>query len=227
MINTTPPRRPLRADARRNRLRVIDAAKAAFAERGLSVPLEEIAMRAGVGIGTLYRRFPSRTELIAAVIDELSEEFRQLAEATLTDPDPWRGLCRYLEGGLELQVRNQALREVLSAGAEGTYAGAVDLRRHTRPLLKDLMQRGKATGVLRADLEVTDIGAIFWACTGVAEVSARVAPDHWRRHLAVVLDGLRAPGTTRIPGSPLTETQLKSVFAAHVPTSPVEHAADD
>lgn len=215
MLDTTPPQRQLRADALRNRAQVVAAAKAAFAERGLSVPLEEIAARAGVGIATLYRRFPSRQELIEAVMDDMSAEFKQIVDDACSDLDPWAGLCTYLERGVDLVVSNQAIREAL--GVDAPRSG-LTLRRYIHPRIEGLVQRAKVAGMLRSDVADTDISAIVWACIGVAHTSARLDPEFWRRHLSLVIDGLRAPGTTPIPGTPLTEAQVESLIAVNVPT---------
>jgi AcrR family transcriptional regulator len=224
MVNTTPPRRALRADARRNRALVVNAAKAAFSERGLSVPLEEISARAGVGIGTLYRRFASRHELIEAVMDDMSAEFKQALDRACSNPDPWAGLCSYLEEGVDLVVRNQAIREAL--GVDAPRSGLA-LRRYIHPRLEALVQRAKAAGMLRPDVADTDISAVVWACGGVAQTSASLDPEFWRRHLSLVIDGLRAPGTASIPGTPLTEAQVESLIGVNVSTAKTVGGTDD
>src|SRR4051794_39660878 len=107
------PDRPLRADAARNRARLLEAARALFAERGLAVTMDEIARHAGVGVGTAYRRFASREELIAALFDDRIEQVIANAERALEDPDPWHGLVAFLEGQTAMQAEDRGLKELL------------------------------------------------------------------------------------------------------------------
>src|SRR5690349_18328147 len=100
--------KPLRADAERNRRRLLDAAAELFAAKGLSVGLDEIARHAGVGVGTAYRRFPDKAELIQALFDDRVAQLLALAEAGLADEDPWRGFVGFLDGATELQANNRA-----------------------------------------------------------------------------------------------------------------------
>src|SRR5512146_2062694 len=116
---TTAP--ALRRDARENRDRTPDAARACFATHGVDASVEEIAQRAGVGMGTLYRRFPTKHALVEAVLEESLDAFVAAAEAALADPDPWRGFAGFVERVLELHVENRAVREIL-AGTEHSHA---------------------------------------------------------------------------------------------------------
>src|SRR3974377_1979810 len=109
---STAAERPLRKDAERNRRRILDAAAELFMERGLGVTLNDIAHHADVGVGTVYRRFPDKDVLTDAFFEEKIGEIVALAEAALTDPDPWRGLTSFLERGLELQARDKGLKQL-------------------------------------------------------------------------------------------------------------------
>src|SRR4051794_39871605 len=108
------PVRPLRADAARNRARVLDAARAAFAEGGLDVGVEEIARRAGVGKGTLYRRFPTKEALVRAIFDDILEEIARLVEEADAEPDPWTAFARYLHATARMQASNQGFYDVVA-----------------------------------------------------------------------------------------------------------------
>ena len=134
----------LRRDARENRDRILAAARAAFAAEGVDVPVEAIAERAGVGMGTLYRRFPTKHDLVQAVIEESLDRFVVAAEEGLAEDDPWTGFTGFVERVLELHVENRALREVL-AGTEHGHARD-EVRRRVRPLVRRLIERAHADG---------------------------------------------------------------------------------
>src|SRR3954467_6259662 len=110
------PVRPLRADAARNRTRVLEAARAAFAEAGLEVGVEEIARRAGVGKGTLYRRFPTKEALVRAIFDDILEEVEQISENTEQEPDPRQAFAQYLSEAAHMQASNQGFYDVVARG---------------------------------------------------------------------------------------------------------------
>src|SRR3954454_17041113 len=110
----------LRADAERNRRRILDAAAELFAEKGLSVGLDEIARHAGVGVGTAYRRFATKDELIDALFEDRIGEIGALAESALESDDPWDGLVGFLESAVELHIANRAVKELIYSRS-GTY----------------------------------------------------------------------------------------------------------
>src|SRR3954447_17779015 len=167
---------PRRADAIRNRGLLVEAGGEVFAERGPDASLEEIARRAGVGIGTLYRHFPSREALVDAIYAEHIGAVVQVAEEAVADADAWRGLERFLEHVLELQARNLALRAAFLRQA--TSSGlAAERRRRILPLLKRMVDRAKEQGTLRDDLTVGDLSAAIWSFAPIIEATAEVAPD--------------------------------------------------
>lgn len=186
----TTRERPLRADAARNRDKLLVAAAEVLGERGLDAPLEEIARRAGVSIGTLYNHFPQRDDLIGAIYPALLSELDTIADEALADPDPWHGFVRYMEGLFTLQSQDRGLNEAVARNAPGTLDPAVECSRGFGQI-GTIVDRAKAAGVLRADFEPDDLVALVWAMSRVIEQ----APEAWRRCLGFFLDGLR-PGAT-------------------------------
>jgi AcrR family transcriptional regulator len=205
---TTAP--TLRRDARENRNRILAAARAAFAAEGVDVPVEAIAERAGVGMGTLYRRFPTKDDLVQAVIEESLDAFVVAAEEALAEDDPWTGFTRFVERVLELHVENRALREVLAGTEHGHARDAV--RRRVRPLVRRLIARAHEDGSLRPDFAPEDMPLVFMTAGRVLEAGRGVAPDLWRRYLGLLLDGLRAGGATPLPRAPLTQSQMNKLL---------------
>ncbi len=205
---TTAP--TLRRDARENRNRILAAARAAFAAEGVDVPVEVIADRAGVGMGTLYRRFPTKHDLVQAVIEESLDAFVVAAEEGLAEDDPWTGFTGFVERVLELHVENRALREVLAGTEHGHARDAV--RRRVRPLVRRLIERAHADGSLRPDFAPEDMPLVFMTAGRVLEAGRGVAPDLWRRYLGLLLDGLRARGATPLPRGALTQAQMNRLL---------------
>src|SRR5919204_6811010 len=144
--------RPLRKDAERNRRRILDAARDLFAERGLAVTLNDIAHHAGVGVGTVYRRFPDKAQLIDGLFEQRLEEIGELLQAAARDPDPWRGLTGFLERTLALQAADRGLKELL-LGAPGAWERVAQTRAQLRTHATELVARARAAGKLRPDCE--------------------------------------------------------------------------
>jgi AcrR family transcriptional regulator len=202
----TEPR--LRRDAQRNLDAILGAAQAAFSECGLDVGVEEIARRAGVGMGTLYRRFPHKDDLIAAIFEQRLGELAVTAEMALEDPKPWSGLVRFLEAVAELQAANRGFKDILAhtLRREGALTPA---RRRIRSLNAKLVERAQKAGVLRDDVTAEDISVLLMSMCAVVETTSETAPDFWRRFLAISIDGLRT-GQKRepLPHPPLSAKQL-------------------
>jgi AcrR family transcriptional regulator len=206
-VSATAPVASARSDARRNRERLVAAARELFASAGLDVPAREVAGQAGVGVGTLYRHFPTRDDLVDAVLGEAFESFVGAAEAAVADPDPWRGFTGFVEEALALHARNRGLRDVVETQARGRqHADA--MRRRIRPLIAQLVERAQEQGSLRPDFTPQDMSMIFWASDRVIELGGDVAPNVWRRHLGFVLDGLRTDAATPLSQASLTQAQL-------------------
>ena len=202
--------KPLRSDARRNRERIVASARALFAKAGPDVSVEDITRHAGVGMGTLYRHFATKEELLDAVLEETFEEIVVLANEALAAPDAWIGFSGFLEASLALHAENRGLKDVLTTREHGLERARA-MRARLRPLLRRLIERAQAQGTLRADFAFEDLPLVFWTAGRVIELTATVAPEFWRRHLALMLDGLRVEAATPLPQPPLTEAELERV----------------
>ncbi|MEV5354946.1 helix-turn-helix domain-containing protein [Streptomyces sp. NPDC052693] len=221
----SPPRtRPLRADAERNRQRIIAAAQEVFARRGLEVTLDDIAHHAGVGVGTVYRRFADREALIEAVFDSEVQRVVTLAEQALSHEDAWEGLVQFLTLTGRDFAEDRGLKEVLLEGAHAQNRVATTRERLT-PALSALIARAQQEGSLRNDIEATDVPLLQLMIGAAAHHTLAVTPDLWQRYLALVLDGLRA---RREAPSPLPHRALtQEEFDQAVPkTLPPRSAAD-
>ncbi len=188
---STSSERPLRRDAERNRQRILEAARDAFAEQGLSVTLDEIARRAGVGVGTVYRRFPDKELLIEALFEDQMTAFAALAEECLGADDAWAGLLTFLERASEKQACDRGFKEVALSGVHGLDR-CDRARQMMLPLVVALVERARADGSLRADLEPTDLPLLQLMLGSLSECTRDVDPEIWRRYLGIVTDGLRA-----------------------------------
>src|SRR5436190_5496904 len=146
----------LRADAERNRRRILDAAGELFAAKGLAVGLDEIARHAGVGVGTAYRRFAGKEELIEALFEDRLEQVPALAERSAADPDAFAGLVAFIQGAVELQSNDQGLKE-LFFGSPHAAARVREARERIFPAIEDMLARAKAAGQLRPDVGETDV----------------------------------------------------------------------
>jgi AcrR family transcriptional regulator len=208
--------RPLRADAARNRARLLAAAKAVFAERGLDATMDEVARRAGVGVGTAYRRFRNRDDLIGALFEERLDEFMSLLDEALAGDDPWRGLAGFLERSMEMQAEDRGFKELLLQSAEGRERMLL-FRAHIRPLVAELVRRARDTGQLRADVVEDDVLLVSLMTGAVADFAHTIEPQLWRRALALLLDGLRAEGATPLPVGPLDADQADRAMACWRP----------
>jgi AcrR family transcriptional regulator len=203
-----PPARPLRRDAQRNRDAIVAAARQVFCDHGLEAPLEEIARRAGVGIATLYRRFPSRVELLDAVLAQTVQAHVEVAEQALATDDPWDGFAYYLEETSRLQAANRGLNDVM--GMRFPRATAVEAAKaRLFDLVAQVVARAQQSGQLRADLTLEDLAFLNWANARILQAGrAAGAPDAWRRHLGFLLDGFRADRAHPLPQPPLSPRQV-------------------
>ena len=196
--------RLLRADAERNRQRILAAAAELFTERGLEPSLDDVARHAGVGVGTVYRRFPDKASLADALFDERIDALVALAEEAQAEPDAWAALVSFLERSAEMLVTNRGLRQILMFAAEGHDRG-ICARDRMRPAIGRLIERAQADGQVRADLGATDIPMIEFMIAAAAEYAWQVRPEVWRRYLALILDALRPASAS---GRPLPEPAL-------------------
>jgi AcrR family transcriptional regulator len=197
-----------RSDARRNRERLVASARELFAESGVDVSVEEITQHAGVGMGTLYRHFPTKEALVDAVLEDTFAELVDAAGAAAAADDAWAGFAGFLERVFSLHATNRGLKDVLAARGQGSER-AEAMRARIRPLLRMVIERAQAQGALRPDFTPEDLPVVFWTGERVIHATATVAPDYWRRYLTLLLDGLRAESATPLPGRPLTQAQLR------------------
>jgi AcrR family transcriptional regulator len=213
--DTTGAERPLRRDAELNRQRVLTAAADAFAEGGLAVTMDEIARRAGVGVGTVYRRFPDKELLVEALFEQRIDELVALAEAAREEPDPFAGLVRFFESFLTVQAVDRGLKEVVLGSARGA-GRAARARDRIGPIVDDLLARALAAGAVRPDVAASDLALIQFMLGAVIDFTHDVAPETWRRMLAIVLDGLRPEreATSALPAPALDERELERAMDA-------------
>jgi AcrR family transcriptional regulator len=176
----------MRADARRNRDRILNAAAEVFSAYGTEAQMDDVARAAGVGVGTVYRHFPTKEALVSELVRRKFERFVQNARAQLSEPDPWEAFAGVLRANAAVMADDAAVREtVLRTPNAWSFAAAE--RDELRALGDRLVRRAQEAGVLRADFSVDDIPMLM---CGVSSTMASPMFD-WRRHLELVLDGLR------------------------------------
>jgi len=201
------PTRPLRKDAQRNRAALLDAARSAFAEEGLDAALEGIARRAGLAIGTLYRHFPTRMDLVGVIIAEKKRAWIEAAQAAVEMEPAWDGLVFFLERVCELQAGDRAFNDI--ASMRFPQAPRIEAaRKRAYDLSCRIIERAQAEGSLRTDITAEDLAFIVWAHTRVSEATHAIDPLAWRRYLALTLDGFRASAAHPLPSPPLRPRQV-------------------
>jgi AcrR family transcriptional regulator len=166
----------LRSDARRNRERIVASARKLFARDGLDASVEDITRDAGVGMGTLYRHFPTKDELIDAVLEGALLDMVDLAEAAAAEDDAWAGLTGFFERTLALHAANRGLKDVFATRVHGAPR-AEAIRARIRQPLQRLIERAQAQGSLRPDFTAEDLPLVFWTGDRVIDATAGVAPD--------------------------------------------------
>jgi AcrR family transcriptional regulator len=211
--------RPLRADAERNRLRILQAAGEVFAKRGLEAGLDEIARHAGVGTGTVYRRFPDKSLLIDALVDQRMTAIEELAEEAAGRERAWDGLVHFLEGAVEMSIRDRALTDILFSDP-GADPGLHERKLRIGPILEELVARAKAQGDVRPDLAATDLAMAQFMLVAGGCFGDGVRPDLWRRHLTIFMDGLRTrrEAPTPLPAEALSTEELQRVCGEAQPS---------
>jgi AcrR family transcriptional regulator len=212
--------RPLRADAERNRQRIVDAARDLFAEKGLEPNLNEVAHHAGVGIGTVYRRFATKEQLLEAIFEDALNQLTTLAEAALRQDDPWEGFVWFVQQMCEMTATDRGLREIaFSKGYGGVRVKAAQDR--LSPVASKLVERAQIDGRLRPELSATDMPVISLLAGTVSEFAGDVDPNLWRRYVAVLLDGMRCrPDQPRLPVDALEEHDLDAAMQTWEPAGP-------
>jgi len=194
-----PVERARRADAVRNGKRVLEAARRCMARKGLDAQIEEIARAAGVGVGTVYRHFPTKDDLVEALAMARFQRLAELAREALAEGDPWAGFERFMRASAGIQSEDRALSEVLTSRPETMTRAAesVDIL----GLVSQLMGRGQAAGVIRADADPRDVPMLMCALAGT-HCNPHTRPE---RYIGIVLDGLRPAGAGHADLPPITE----------------------
>ena len=202
--------RSLRADAEQNRERIVEAARALFAERGIDVTREEIARRAGVGMATLKRRFPTRADLVAGAFEEKMWLFAAGARKALKDPDPWRGFCRYVSSLCAMQTSDRGFSDVLTMTFP-SVAKFEAARVQAYEAFSELMRRAQGAGALRQDFVAEDLIILLMASAGVVAATGKAAPRSAPRLVGYLLQAFAAPGGGPLPPPPSSRQIYKAV----------------
>ena len=199
----------LRADAQRNLVRVLDAAREVFAEQGIDAPVTEIADRAGVGVGTIFRRFPTKDDLLVAVVEQRTAQLIDAADVALESDDPGAALRKFMEIAAAMHISDVCWCD----------AGDTDLfsRDGIRELIDvlvgkmgELLTRAQTAGQIRSDLRALDIPVLLMAVAKSGLMLEEAAPGAWKRYLAIILDGLRPEAAHPLPRRPLSRRQFQA-----------------
>jgi AcrR family transcriptional regulator len=207
----TEKERSLRADAEQNRERIVEAAQALFAERGIDVTREEIARRAGVGMATLKRRYPTRADLVAGVFEEKMWRFADGARKALKDPDPWDGFSRYVRSLCSMQQSDRGFSDVLTM----TFPSVARFEAARQQAFEDfseLTRRAKEAGSLRKDFVPEDLIILLMATAGVVGATGKVAPRSAPRLIGYLLQAFAAPGEGKLPPPPSSRQIYRAVL---------------
>jgi AcrR family transcriptional regulator len=205
-------RAPLRRDAQERRSRLLAAAQQEFATRGVNASLEQIARDADVAIGTLYRHFPTRLDLLEAAFEPRLEEFLDLADRVLLTEDPWEGFVSYLENLFRVQTGDRGFNDFLSRRFP---ASPTTERLHDRMCdqIAEVLRRAQEAGRVRLDITLADIVNLIWANGRMIDATSTTAPDAWQRQLHLMLDAYRAEHAHPLPVPPMTDEQLYTAMA--------------
>src|SRR5438034_3026403 len=224
---TAPDQRPiprsepaLRADAERNRDRIVQAARRRFAIDGLAASMASVAREAGVGKATLSRHFATREVLINAVFTDRMDDYLTLTARALADPDPWRAFTRYIESVCAMQAADRGFATVLSM----TFPAAEELESRRSEAYQgflELIARAKATGHLQADFASEDLVLLLMANAGVIAATADAAPDSWRRLVGQMLRAFATPNTPTpaMPEGPLPAALYRAMVRLAQPAT--------
>lgn len=197
--------RPLRRDAEVNLSRILVAARDVFAEEGYEASMESIAARAEVGVGTLYRRFPNKADLLDAVVEAAKERNRQIAREVLADVPDEDGVFEFLRRCIAVP---SCWRATIAAPPWRKRRSGLE---KTAPLLQQLLERSQAAGTIRPDVRVTDLVMTLMSVRAIADVCDTKSSKHSLRFLELVLDGLR-PGHEPVAQPALTVAQLDKIL---------------
>ncbi|AXK88189.1 TetR/AcrR family transcriptional regulator [Nocardia farcinica] len=193
----SPPRR-LRADAARNQQRIVAAARELFADHGLEITLDDVAERAGVGVGTVYRRFANKRELIAEVFEQNMRDFAVAAEQAAAHEDPWLGLVEFFEYACRHLADNRGFSEVMLE-LHDDPDHFTQFRDRIKPTIAAVVDRARAAGMLQPEIEASDFFALVHMIDAIADFAKPANPEVWQRYAAIALNGVRAGAAPRMP----------------------------
>ncbi len=214
----SPGEQTLRRDAERNRRRIIEAARELCATRGLEATLNEVAHHANLGVGTVYRRFPTKEALFEAIFEDGVDQLVALAETALEAENSWEGFSWFVQQMTDLTATDRGLREV--AFSRACCGGRVDAgRTRLEPGVTKLVERAQRDSYLRPEIRSTDVPLLGLMAGAVSEYSDGLSADLWRRYVAILLQGMRCqPGLDRLPVDALTSDELQAAMYAWPPT---------
>jgi AcrR family transcriptional regulator len=203
------PTRELRADAQRNLARILEAAREVFAEEGIDAPISEIAARAGVGVGTIFRRFPHKDDLIVALLENKARQLLAAVDAALASDDPGPAFRRLIEEGVATQISDRGLCDAMGTD----LLAREDLREQfdeVHDKLVAVLRRAQEAGAVRTDATAEDLLFVVHGVAHAGLMLEDTAPGAWRRHLGLALDGLRPEAATPLPRRPITRRQFQA-----------------
>jgi AcrR family transcriptional regulator len=206
---TVAPERHLRADAQRNLARILEAAREVFAEEGIDAPISVIAERAGVGVGTIFRRFPHKDELVAALIEQRGRQLLDAADLALATEDADIAFRDFVEFAVSTQIADRGFCDAIGTDlfARDELKAFFDA---VQAKLADLLRRAQAVRAVREDVTPEDILFVFHGVAHAGLMLEDVAPGAWRRYLGLALDGLRPAAATPLPRRPISRRQYEA-----------------
>ena len=213
---TTAAERGLRADAERNRERVLRAAREVFAEQGLDASTNEIARRAGVGVATLFRRFPTRDELVGAAFADKMSAYAAAIDDALADTDPWHGFCGFIERVCQMQADDRGFADVITMTFP-TAKALEEERDRTANALTELLDGAKAAGRLREDFAHQDVPLILMANAGVVTATRDAAPEAWRRLVGYLIQSFASEAAQPLPAPPTPSQMYRALMRLSPP----------
>ena len=207
-VVTVQSDRPMRSDARRNRELVLAAAESVFSEMGLSAPIEEVGRRAGVGVGTVCRHFPSKQVLVEAVLKAMYTSLLDDAVAALERPDPGPAFRDFYFSLSDFQARHRVLAEQMATAIDMQIA-APELKASLHEAMTQLVERAQAVGEVRPDIGPADVAMLFSGLAAATAVAGDLQPTLRERCVTIILDGLRPEVASVLPGKPLEHATVR------------------
>ena len=201
----------LRADAARNRQRIVKAARQVFEREGVEASMASVAREAEVGIATLFRHFPEKDDLIAAALADRMDDYARIATEALSDADPWNGFVYFVEQSVQMQVVNSGFADIVTMAFPRMHALDAG-RQQAYESFVLLIDRAKGAGRLRADFTPEDLVLLHMAMAGVISATASAAPDAWRRVLALLIQSYSASNTQELPPAPTPAAIYRSML---------------